>query len=104
MLMEVSLFHFNISGHFILLVFIFFKYSYFIYSVFNDIFYVNNISNIFDNNLYITGLLNRDDKFLHYNFKVTGESITWFQQKIKFIVWKTFITSENNSDNNFYYF
>ena len=59
--------------------FYFCKYSFFIYSVFNDIFYVNNITNIFDNNLYITGLLNRDNKFLYCNCKVTGESITLFQ-------------------------
>ena len=77
--------------------FYFCKYSFFIYSVFNDIFYVNNITNIFDNNLYITGLLNRDNKFLYCNCKVTGESITLFQQENKFKVYKIFITSENNS-------
>ena len=52
--------------------FYFCKYSFFIYSAFNDIFHVNNITNIFDNNLYITGLLNRDNKFLCCNCKVTG--------------------------------
>ena len=39
---------------------------------------------------YITGLLNRDNKFLYCNCKVTGE-------KNKFKVYKIFITSENNS-------
>ena len=72
-------------------------YSFFIYSAFNDIFYVNNINNIFDNNLYITGLLNRDNKFLYCNCKVTGESITLFQQENKFKVYKILIISENNS-------
>ena len=76
--------------------FYFCEYSFFIYSVFNDIFYVNNITNTFDNNLYITGLLNRNNKFLYCNCKVTGESITWFQQENKFKVYKIFITSENN--------
>ena len=77
--------------------FCFCKYSFFIYSVFIDIFYVNNITNIFDNSLYIIDLLNRDNKFLHHNFKVTGENITLFQQENKFKVYKIFITSENNS-------
>ena len=61
--------------------FYFCKYSFFTYSVFNDIFYVHNTTNIFDNNLYITGLLNRDNRFLYCNCKVTGESITLFQQE-----------------------
>ena len=77
--------------------FCFCKYSFFIYSVFNDIFYINNITNIFDNNLYIKGLLNRDDTLLYCNCKVTGESITLFQQENKFKLYKTFITLENNS-------
>ena len=77
--------------------FYFCKNSFFIYSAFNDIFYVNNITNIFDNNLYITGLLNRGNKFLYGNCKVTGESITLFQQENEFKVYKIFITSENNS-------
>ena len=47
--------------------------------------------------MYITGLLNRDNKFLYCNCKVTGESITLFQQENKFNVHKIFITSENNS-------
>ena len=47
--------------------------------------------------MYITGLLNRDNKFLYCNCKVTGESITLFQQENKFKVYKIFITSENNS-------
>ena len=58
--------------------------------------YVNNINNIFDNNLYITGLLNRDNKFLYCNCKVTGASITLFQQENKVKVYKIFITSENS--------
>ena len=61
-----------------------------------NIFYVNNITNIFDNNLYITGLLNGNNKFLYCSCKVTGESITLFQQE-KFKVYKIFITLENNS-------
>ena len=77
--------------------FYFCKYSFFIYSVFNDMFYVNNITNIFDNNFYITGLLNTDNKFLYCNCKVTGESITLFQQQNKFKVYKIFITLENYS-------
>ena len=77
--------------------FYFCKYSFFIYIAFNDIFYVNNITNIFDSNLYITGLLNRDNKFLYCNCKVTGESITSFQQENNFKVYKIFITLENNS-------
>ena len=81
---------------FILLVSIF-EIFLFKYSVFNDIFYTNNIINIFDNNLYITGLSNRDNKFLCCNCKMTGESITLFQQENKFKVYKIFITSENNS-------
>ena len=83
------------SDHFYLFSFYFSKCSFFIYSVLN-IFYVNNITNIFDNNLYITGLLNGNNKFLYCNCKVTGESITLFQQE-KFKVYKIFITLENNS-------
>ena len=86
--------------------FYFCKYSFFYIYIqcFNDIFNVNNITNIFDNKLYITGLLNRDSKFLYCNFKVTGESITLFQQENKFKVYKISITLENNcfSYNNFY--
>ena len=77
--------------------FYFCKYSFIIYSVFNDILCVNNITNIFGNNLYITGLLNRDNKVLYCNCKVTEESITLFQQENKFKVCKIFATSENNS-------
>ena len=90
---------------FILLVSIYVNIPY-IHSVFNDIFYANNTTNIFDNNLYITGLLNRDNNFLDCNCKVTGESITLFQQE-KFKGYKIFITLENNSIflyYNFYYF
>ena len=47
--------------------------------------------------MYVTGLLNRDNKFLYGNCKVTGDSITLFQQENKFKVYKIFITSENNS-------
>ena len=72
--------------------FYFCKFSFFIYIVFNDIFCVNNITDIFDNNLYITGLLNRNNKFLYCNYKVTVESITLFPQKNKFKVYKIFIT------------
>ena len=49
------------------------------------------------NNLYITGLLNRDNKFLYCSFKLTGESITLFQQENKFKVYKILITSDNDS-------
>ena len=77
--------------------FCFCKYSFFIYSAFNYIFYVKNISNFFDSNLQIIGLLNRDNKFLYCNCKVTRENITLFQQENKFKVYKVFITSENNS-------
>ena len=45
----------------------------------------------------ITSLLNRDNKLLYCNCKMTGESITLFQQENKFKVHKIFITSENNS-------
>ena len=65
--------------------------------IFNDIFCVNNITNIFDNNFYITGLLNKDNKFLYCNYKVTRESITLFLQENKFKVYKIFKTSESNS-------
>ena len=44
----------------------------------------------------MTGLLSRDNEFLHCNCKVTGESITLFQQENMFKVYKIFITSENN--------
>ena len=47
--------------------------------------------------MYITGLLNRDNKFLYCNSKVTGESIILFQQENNFKVYKIFITSENSS-------
>ena len=77
--------------------FYFCKYSFFIYIVHFFIFCVNNITHIFDNNLYITGLSNRDNKFLHCNYKVTVESITLFPQENKFKVYKIFITSQNNS-------
>ena len=50
-----------------------------------------------DNTFYITGLLNRDNKFLYCNCKVTGESITLFQQENKLKVFKVFITWENKS-------
>ena len=67
------------------------------YSVFNNIFDVNNITNIFDNSLYITGLLNRDNKFLCCDCKVTAESIKFFQQENKFKVYKIFIAQKNIS-------
>ena len=73
------------------------EYYFFIYSPFNNVLYVSNITNIFDNNLYITDLLNRDNKFLYCNCKVTGESITFIQQENKFKVHKIFTRSENNS-------
>ena len=57
------------SSRFYLFSFYFCKYSFF-----NDIIHVNNITNIFDNNLYVTDLLNRNNKFLYCNCKVTGES------------------------------
>ena len=66
--------------------FYFCKYSFFIYTAFNDIFYVNNVTNIFDNNLFIRDLFNRDNKFLYCNCKVTGDSITLFQQENKYKV------------------
>ena len=46
--------------------------------------------------MYITGLLNRDNKFLYCNCKVTGKSIPLFQQDNKFNWHRIFITSENN--------
>ena len=77
--------------------FYFCGYSFFIYSVFNGIFYVNSITNVSDNNLCITGLLNRDNKFLYCNCKVTGKTITLCQQENKFKIYKISITSVNNS-------
>ena len=47
--------------------------------------------------MYITGLLNRDNKFLYCNCKVTGESITLFQQENKSKEYNIFIKLENNS-------
>ena len=66
--------------------FYFCKYYFFIYTAFNDIFYVTNVTNIFDNNLFIRDLFNRDNKFLYCNCKVTGDSITLFQQENKYKV------------------
>ena len=83
---------------FILLVSIFANTPFFYTVFFNDIFCVNKITNIFDNNSFIKGLLNRDNKFLYCNCKVTGDSVTLFQQENKFRVYKTLITSKNNSD------
>ena len=82
---------------FIVLVSIFLNIHFCISSDFNHIFYVNNITNIFDNSLFIIGLLNRGNRFLYYNCKVTGESINLFRQGNKFNIHKTFITSESNS-------
>ena len=45
----------------------------------------------------MTGLLNRDNKFLYCNCKVTAEIITLFQQENKFKLYKILITWENNS-------
>ena len=87
--------HTNVLSSSDLLSFYFCKYSFF-YIVFLLFLRFFNI-NIFDNNLYITGLLNRDNKFLYCNCKVTGESITLSQQENKFRVYKIFITLENNS-------
>ena len=74
---------------FILLVSIFANTP-FLYTVFfNDIFCINKITNIFDNNAYKKGLLNRDNKFLYCNCKVTGDSVRLFQQENKFRVYNT---------------
>ena len=47
--------------------------------------------------MYITGLFNRDNKFLCWNCKVTGKSITLFQHGMKSKVHKIFITLKNTS-------
>ena len=78
---------------FMLLFSIFVKITFFI-QFFNDMFYVN-ITDMFDSKLYITGLLNKDNKFLYCNCKVTGENIKLFQQGNKFKVHKLFIRLEN---------
>ena len=74
---------------FILLVSIFVKIP-FLYTAFSDIFYANNVTNIFYDNLYVAGFLNRDNKFLYCNCKVTGESITLLQQGNEFKVYNIF--------------
>ena len=59
---------------------------------------VNSVTNISNNDFYITYLLDRDNRFLFCNYKVTGECINIFhQRKNKSNMSKISIASDNNA-------
>ena len=74
-------------------------YSFLINSVFYNIFNVSSVTNILNNDFYITYLLDRDNRFLFCNYKMTGEciNIIFHQRKNKSNVSKISITSDNNT-------
>ena len=86
---SIHFYHFSFSFH---------EYSFFINSVFYNIFNVNSFTNILNNDFYITYLIDRDNRFLLCNYKVTGECINIFhQRKNKSYISKISITSDNNT-------
>ena len=85
------------SVHFYQFSLSFYEYSFFINSVVYNISNVNSVTNILNNDFYITYLFAMNNRFLFYNYKVTGECINIFhQRKNKSNMSKISITSDNN--------